>query len=389
MKALEWYGTHDVRVETAPEPAILHPRDAIVRITLTAICGSDLHLFDGYIPTTEKGDILGHEFMGEVVELGRDVKNLKKGDRVVVPFPISCGTCYHCKRLEFALCDNSNPNAEMARKFWGHSPAGIYGYSHLLGGYPGGQAEYVRVPYADVGPIKVPDDLSDEQVLFLSDIFPTGYQAADYCDIQPDDIVAVWGCGPVGQFAIQSARLLGARRIIAIDRFEERLLMAKKYGFADVINYEETEVLTALSEMTDGNGPDKCIDAVGMEAHGTGFVGFYDKAKQSVRLQTDRPTVLREAIQACRKGGIISIPGVYGGLLDKINFGAAFQKGLTFRMGQTHVQKYMPRLLDYIVKREIDPSFVITHRLKLDDGPLAYTLFRDKEERCIKVVMKP
>lgn len=389
MKALEWYGTHDVRIETAPEPAILNPRDAIIRITLTAICGSDLHLYDGYIPTTEKGDILGHEFMGEVVELGTDVRNLKKGDRVVVPFPISCGTCYHCKRQEYALCDNSNPNAEMARKFWGHSPAGIYGYSHMLGGYPGGQAEYVRVPYADVGPIKVPDHLSDEQVIFLSDIFPTGYQAAEYCDIQPEDTVAVWGCGPVGQFAIQSCRLLGARRIIAIDRFEERLLMAKKHGFAEVINYEETDVLSALNEMTDGRGPDKCIDAVGMEAHGTGLIGLYDKAKQSVRLQTDRPTVLREAIQACRKGGVISIPGVYGGLLDKINLGAAFQKGLTFRMGQTHVQKYMPRLLDHIVKREIDPSFVITHRLKLDDGPHAYTLFKDKQERCIKVVMKP
>ena len=259
---------------------------------------------------------------------------------------------------EYALCDNSNPNADLAEKFWGHSPAGIYGYSHLLGGYPGGQAEYVRVPYADVGAIKIPDGLTDEQVLFLSDIFPTGYQAALYCDIQPEDTVAVWGCGPVGQFAIQSARLLGAKRVIAIDRFEERLLLAKKAGYADVINYEEASVLEALNEMTDGKGPDKCIDAVGMEAHGTGFLGFYDKAKQSVRLQTDRPTVLREAIQACRKGGIVSIPGVYGGLLDKINFGAAFQKGLTFRMGQTHVQKYMHRLLEYISSRErsIRPS---------------------------------
>ncbi len=389
MKALEWYGTHDIRVETAAEPAILHPRDAIVRITLTAICGSDLHLYDGYIPTTEKGDILGHEFMGEVVEIGSEITNLKTGDRVVVAFPISCGRCYYCKREEYSLCDNSNPNADMAQKFWGHSPAGIYGYSHLLGGYPGGQAEYVRVPYADVGTIKVPDHLADEQVLFLSDIFPTGYQAAVYCDIKPEDTVAVWGCGPVGQFAIKSARLLGAKRVIAIDRFEERLLMARRAGYAEVINYEEVDVLSTLNEMTEGKGPDKCIDAVGMEAHGKGFIGFYDKAKQSVLLQMDRPTVLREAIQACRKGGVVSIPGVYGGLLDKVNFGAAFQKSLTFRMGQTHVQKYMQRLLEHIVKGDIDPSFVITHRLKLEDGPHAYDIFKNKEERCIKVVLKP
>ncbi|OGW33872.1 MAG: glutathione-dependent formaldehyde dehydrogenase [Nitrospirae bacterium GWD2_57_9] len=389
MKALEWYGTHDIRLESAPEPEILNPRDAILRITLTAICGSDLHLYDGYIPTTEKGDILGHEFMGEVVETGSSVRNIKPGDRVVVAFTISCGACYHCKRQEYSLCDNSNPNADMAQKFWGHSPAGIYGYSHLLGGYPGGQAEYVRVPYADVGALKVPDSLTDEQVLFLSDIFPTGYQAAAYCDIKPEDTVAVWGCGPVGQFAIVSARLLGAKRIIAIDRFEERLLMAKRTGYADVINYEETEVLDALNQMTDGRGPDKCIDAVGMEAHGKGFFGLYDKAKQSVRLQTDRPTVLREVIQACRKGGIVSVPGVYGGLIDKINFGAAFQKGLTFRMGQTHVQKYMQLLLEHIKRGDVDPSFVITHRLKLEDGPRAYEIFRDKEERCVKVVLKP
>jgi threonine dehydrogenase-like Zn-dependent dehydrogenase len=389
MKALEWYGTHDIRVETAQEPAIIDARDAIIRITLTSICGSDLHLYDGYIPATEKGDILGHEFMGEVVELGPEITNLKRGDRVVIAFPISCGRCYYCRRQEYALCDNSNPNAGPAGKVWGHAPAGIYGYSHLLGGYPGGQAEYVRVPYADVGAIKIPDNLTDEQVLFLSDVFPTGYQAAYYCDIKPDDVVAVWGCGPVGQFAIRNARLLGAGRIIAIDRFEERLLMAKKTGYTDVINYEETEVLDALNELTDGKGPDKCIDAVGMEAHGTGFIGLYDKAKQSVRLQTDRPTVLRQAIQACRKGGILSIPGVYGGLIDKVNFGAAFQKGLTFRMGQTHVQKYMPKLLENIKEGDIDPSFVITHRLKLEDGPYAYDIFKNKEERCIKVVLKP
>lgn len=389
MKALEWYGTHDIRVETAPEPAILNARDAIIRITLTSICGSDLHVYDGYIPATEKGDILGHEFMGEVVELGPEIADLKRGDRVVIAFPISCGRCYYCGRGEYSLCDNSNPNADMATKFWGHSPAGIYGYSHLLGGYPGGQAEYVRVPYADVGAIKIPDTLADEQVLFLSDVFPAGYQAAQHCDIQPDDVVAVWGCGPVGQFAIRSARLLGARRIIAIDRFEERLIMAKKTGYTDVINYEETEVLDALNELTDGKGPDKCIDAVGMEAHGTGITGLYDKAKQTVRLQTDRPAVLRQAIQSCRKGGILSIPGVYGGLIDKVNFGAAFQKGLTFRMGQTHVQKYMPKLLEHIEQGDIDPSFVITHRLRLEDGPYAYDIFKNKEERCIKVVLRP
>ncbi len=389
MKALQWFGTHDIRVEAAPDPVILNPRDAIIKIALTSICGSDLHIYDGYIPTTEKGDIIGHEFMGKVVETGSAVTNLKKGDRVVVPFPISCGACYHCKREEYALCDNSNPNADMAQKFWGHSPAGIYGYSHLLGGYPGGQAEYVRVPYADIGPIKVPHELTDEQVLFLSDVLPTGYQAAQYCEIKSDDVVAVWGCGPVGQFAIQSARLLGAKRVIAIDRIEERLLLAKKMGYAEVINYEEAEVLSTLNDMTDGRGPDACIDAVGMEAHGTGIVGLYDKAKQTVRLQTDRPTVLRQAIQACRKGGIVSVPGVYGGLLDKINFGAAFQKGLTFRMGQTHVQKYMRILLEHIEKGDIDPSFVITHRLNLEDGPHAYDIFKNKDEECIKVVLKP
>lgn len=389
MKALQWHDTHDIRVETVPEPAILNPRDAIIRISLTAICGSDLHLYDGYIPTTEKGDILGHEFMGEVVELGQAVRNLKRGDRVVVAFTISCGVCHHCKREEYALCDNSNPNADIAQKLWGHAPAGIYGYSHLLGGYPGGQAEYVRVPYADVGTVKVPDNLTDEQVLFLSDIFPTGYQAAVNCGIEPDDVVAVWGAGPVGQFSVLSARMLGAGRVIAIDRFEERLLLAKKAGFAEVINYEEMDVLAALNDMTDGKGPDKCIDAVGMEAHGKGLAGLYDRAKQTVRLQTDRPTVIREAIQACRKGGTISIPGVYGGLIDKLNFGAAFSKGLIFKMGQTHVQKYMRPLLEYIRNGIIDPSFVITHRLKLEDGPHAYEIFRNKDERCIKVVLKP
>ncbi|HEX8947951.1 MAG TPA: zinc-dependent alcohol dehydrogenase [Dissulfurispiraceae bacterium] len=389
MKALCWHGTHDVRVETVPDPQLLNPHDAIIAVSTTAICGSDLHLYDGYIPTMEKGDILGHEFMGEVVEAGPGVKNLQAGDRVVVPFPISCGKCYFCEHGEYSLCDNSNPNAWIAEKAYGHSPAGIYGYSHLMGGYAGGQAEYARVPYADVGPIKIPGDLTDEQVVFLSDVFPTGYQAADNCDIKPGDIVAVWGCGPVGQFAIASAYLLGAERVIAVDRFPERLDMARANGCADVLNYEEVDILDALDGLTGGRGPDACIDAVGMEAHGTGLLGLYDKAKQTVRLETDRPTVLREALQACRKGGRVSIPGVYGGFVDKLNIGAAFQKGLTLKMGQTHVQKYLPRLLEHIEKGDIDPTFIITHRLPLEDAPLGYEIFKKKQDGCIKVVLKP
>jgi threonine dehydrogenase-like Zn-dependent dehydrogenase len=389
MKAICWYGPEDIRVETVPEPKILNPHDAIIRVTLTAICGSDLHLYDGYIPSMKKGDILGHEFMGEVVEVGSQVQNLQGGDRVVVPFPIACGHCFHCGRQEYSLCDNSNPNAWMAEEMYGYSGAGLFGYSHMLGGYAGGQAEFVRVPYADVGPIKVPEHLSDEQVLFLSDIFPTGYQAALNCEIEPGDVVAVWGCGPVGQFAIESARLLGAARVIAIDRFPERLDLARNHGQADVLNYEETDVFEALKELTGGRGPDACIDAVGMEAHGAGLLGKFDKALQMARMQTDRPTVLRQVIQACRKGGTISIPGVYGGILDKVNLGAAFGKALTLKMGQTHVQKYLPRLLDHIEKGDIDPSFVITHRLDLEDAPRAYRIFRDKEEHCIKAVLRP
>ncbi|MGB3650925.1 MAG: zinc-dependent alcohol dehydrogenase [Rivularia sp. (in: cyanobacteria)] len=389
MKAVCWHGANDVRVETVPDPTILNPRDAIVKITSTAICGSDLHLYDGYIPTMEKGDILGHEFMGEVVELGRAVKNIKVGDRVVIPFTISCGSCFFCNRDLWSLCDNSNPNAWIAEKLMGHSPAGLFGYSHMLGGYAGGQAEYARVPFADVGLFKVPDGLKDEQVLFLTDIFPTGYMAAENCDIQPGDIVAVWGCGPVGQFAIRSAYMLGAEQVIAIDRIPERLKMAEEYGKAKVLNYTEVDVGEALKEMTGGRGPDACIDAVGMEAHGTDFMGLFDKAKQAVRLESDRPTALREVIVACRKGGHVSVPGVYGGFIDKFPMGAAMNKGLTIKTGQTHVHKYLKPLLEHIQNGDIDPSFVITHQLPLDQAPKGYEIFKQKENNCIKVVLKP
>lgn len=388
MRALCWYGSEDVRIENVPEPEIVNPRDAIVRVTSTAICGSDLHLYDGYIPTMQKGDILGHEFMGEVVAVGRDVETMREGDRVVVPFTIACGNCFYCKSDLWSLCDNSNPNASMAEAAYGSSPSGLYGYSHMLGGYAGGQAEYVRVPFADVGLLKVSSDLSDEQLLFLTDIFPTGYQAAENCEIKPGQVVAVWGCGPVGQFAIRSAFMLGADRVIAIDRITERLQMAHTGG-AETVDYAEGHVLERLREMTGGRGPDACIDAVGMEAHGMGAFGLYDKVKQSVRMETDRPIALREAIMACRKGGVISIPGVYGGVIDKLPMGAAFGKGLTFRMGQTHVQHYLRPLHDRIANGEIDPSFVITHRLNLDDAPQAYRTFRDKQDGCIKVLLKP
>ncbi len=388
MKALCWHGANDVRIDNVPDPTIINPRDAIVKITSTAICGSDLHLYDGFIPTMQSGDIMGHEFMGEVVELGSQVKNLKKGDRVVIPFAISCGSCFFCNRDLWSLCDNSNPNAGLAEKMFGHSPAGLFGYSHLTGGYAGGQAEYARVPFADVGPLKIPDGLSDEQVLFLTDIFPTGYMAAENCDIGPGDTVAVWGCGPVGQFAIRSAFMLGADRVIAIDRIPERLQMAAA-AKAEIINYEEIDAGEAVTEMTGGRGPDSCIDAVGMEAHGTGLDALYDKAKQAVRLESDRPTALRQAILACRKGGTVSIPGVYGGFVDKVPLGAAFNKGLTLKMGQTHVHRYLRPLLDRVQKGEIDPSFVITHRMKLDEAPHAYEIFKQKKDNCIKVVLKP
>lgn len=388
MKALRWYGARDVRVETAPDPTILHPRDAILKVTSCAICGSDLHLYEGLIPTMERGDILGHEFMGEVVALGVDVHDLQIGDRVVVPFNLACGACFFCTRGLTALCDRSNPNASMAEKAYGYAASGLFGYSHLFGGYAGGQAEFVRVPFADVGALRVPDGLTDEQVLFLGDIFPTGYMAAENCGIQPDDTVAVWGCGPVGQMAIKSAMLLGAREVIAIDRFPERLELARTQG-ATVLDYERSDVLAELKERTHGRGPDACIDAVGMEAHGHGLDHWYDRVKQAVKLQTDRPTALRQVIQACRKGGVVSIPGVYGGIVDKFPVGAAFNKGLTLKMGQTHTHRYMKMLLAHIEEGRVDPSFVISHRLRLDEAPDAYAMFQKKEESCVKVVLKP
>ena len=390
MRAVCWYGKHDVKVTNVHEARILNPSDAVIRITRTAICGSDLHLYNGVIPTMKAGDILGHEFMGEVVAVGKRVRNLKIGDRVVVPFAIGCGRCFFCSRDMWSLCDNTNPNWWIAEKLYGFSGAGLFGYSHMMGGYAGGQTEYVRVPFADAGPIKVPNDVTDEQVLFLSDIFPTGYQAAENADIKSGDTVAVWGCGPVGQFAIKSAYLLGAERVIAIDRVQARLEMARDEGGAEVINYDEVDDLVAkLKEMTGGIGPDCCIDAVGLEAHGTSVDALYDRAKMAVYLATDRAHALRQAIQACRKGGTISVPGVYGGILDKLPFGAAFAKGITFRMGQTHVQKYLRPLLDLIRNGKIDPSFVITHRVRLDEAPEAYRMFNNKEDGCIKVVLQP
>ena len=389
MKATCWRGSQKVQVEDVPNPQILNSRDAIVKITSTAICGSDLHIYNGLIPTMKRGDILGHEFMGEVVEVGSGVKNLAIGDRVVVPFPIACGRCLQCERKQYSLCENSNPNAWMAEKLWGYSPCGIFGYSHMLGGYAGGQAEYARVPFADVGPLKVPDTLSDEQVLFLSDIFPTGYMAAEACNIKPGDIVAVWGCGPVGQFAVKSAYLLGAERVIAIDRFPYRLQMARDKGGADAVNYEEVDVYETLREMTAGRGPDACIDAVGMEGHSPGLEGAYDRVKQSMMLETDRPPALRQAILACRSGGTISVAGVYGGFIDKFPIGAIVNRSLTIKSGQTHVHRYMRPLLDRIEAGEIDPSFVITHRMRLQDAPEGYDIFLNKEDECMKVVLKP
>jgi threonine dehydrogenase-like Zn-dependent dehydrogenase len=389
MRAVCWYGKGDVRVETVPEPRIRNPRDAIIQITLTAICGSDLHLYDGCIPTMHKGDILGHEFMGEVVEVGNAVTNLRPGDRVVVPFTIACGHCFFCQQSLWSLCDNSNPNAWMAEKLYGYSPSALFGYSHMLGGYAGGQAQYVRVPFADIGPIKIPESVRDEQVLFLSDIFPTGYQAAENCHIQPGDVIAVWGCGPVGQFAVASALMLGAERVIAIDRVPERLHLASTQERVTTLDYQEVNISEALRELTGGRGPDACIDAVGMEAHGTSLDALYDRAKTAVYLATDRSHALRQAIQTCRKGGTVSIPGVYGGLLDKIPLGAAFAKGLSLKMGQTHVHAYLPTLLNHIEQGDIDPSFVITHRLGLEDAPYGYELFKHKKDACIKIVLQP
>jgi threonine dehydrogenase-like Zn-dependent dehydrogenase len=390
MRATCWMGRNTVEVHDVPDPQILNSRDAIVRVTSTAICGSDLHLYDGYVPSMEKGDVLGHEFMGEVVEVGKGVKNLAVGDRVVVPFPIACGSCNACAAELYSLCENTNPNAGLAEKLWGHSPCGIYGYSHLTGGYAGGQAEYARVPFADVGPLKLENGVPDEQVLFLSDVLPTAYMGAEMCDISPGDIVAVWGAGPVGQLAIVCAYLLGAERVIAIDRFEYRLRMARERAGAETLNYEDADVPEALKEMTGGRGPDACIDAVGMEAHHSStLVHAYDRVKQAARLESDRAHALREAILSCRNGGTVSVVGVYGGLVDKFPMGAIVNRSLTVRSGQCHVHRYMRPLLERIEAGDLDASFVITHRLPLDEAPNGYELFKQKQDDCVKVVLTP
>jgi threonine dehydrogenase-like Zn-dependent dehydrogenase len=388
MKANCWYGKQDMRVMNVPDPKILNKKDAIVKVSSTAICGSELHLYNGFVPTMEKGDIMGHEFMGEIVEIGPDVKQRRVGDRVVVAFPISCGECFFCKKELYSLCENTNPNAWMAEKFFGHSPAGIFGYSHLTGGFAGGQAEFVRVPFADVGTIKIENGFSDEQMLFLSDIFPTGYMAAEQCNIQSGDTVAIWGCGPVGQFAIRSCFMLGAERVIAIDRFPERLRMAGEGG-ADMIDYEETDTYDMLMQLTGGRGPDSCMDAVGLEAHMSGSLYYYDRIKQAVMSESDRPIALRQAIMACRNGGTVSVPGVYGGLIDKMPMGAVVNKALTIKTGQTHVQRYFKPLLERIANGDIDPSFVVTHRMKLDEAPHGFDIFNRKQEGCIKIVLTP
>jgi len=392
MRANVWSGRNTVQVENVPDPKILNDRDAIVKISSTAICGSDLHLYDGYVPTIKRGDILGHEFMGEVVEIGKGVGNLRVGDRVVVPFPIACGKCWFCKHELYSVCENSNPNAGIAEKLFGHSTAGIFGYSHITGGYAGGQAEYARVPYADVGPIKIEDDLPDEQVLFLSDVFPTGFFGADLCDISGGEVIAVFGAGPVGQFAIASAVMLGAERVIAIDRYEYRLAMARnKAGATDVIDFSlDADIVEQLKEMTGGRGPDAVIDAVGMEAaHGHGALHAVERIKQANRSETDRGHALRDAILACRPGGIVSVMGVYGGLMDKFPTGAFMNKGLQLRTGQAPVQKYLKPLYERIRNGEIDPSFVVTHRLGLDQAPDGFETFKHKQDDCVKVVLKP
>jgi threonine dehydrogenase-like Zn-dependent dehydrogenase len=389
MKALCWHGKHQITCDTVPDPKIEEPRDAIIKVTSCAICGSDLHLYDNMMPGMQSGDIMGHEFMGEVVEVGKENKKLKVGDRVVVPFTIICGECDQCKRGNYSVCERTNPNKKAADLLFGHTTAGLFGYTHLTGGFPGGQAEYVRVPYADVGPVKIPDGLTDEQVLFLGDIFPTGWQAAANCEIEPTDTVVVWGAGPVGQFCVRSAVLMGARQVVCIDNVPERLVMAQAGG-AIPINFDDESVLERLAELTNGKGPEKCIDAVGLEAHATRSLdSIYDAAKQALMMESDRPHVLREMIYVCRPAGILSIPGVYGGLVDKIPFGAAMNKGLTFKMGQTHVNRWTDDLLHRIQEGQIDPSFVITHTASLADGPGLYKTFRDKEDSCIKVVLKP
>ncbi len=384
MKAACWMGRKSIEVQEVDEPRILNPRDCIVKVTATAICGSDLHLYDGFIPTMERGDILGHEFMGEVVEVGPEVRRTRVGDRVVVPFTIACGGCAHCARGEWACCDNTNPNAGQLEKLYGHAGAALFGYSHLMGGYAGGQAQYVRVPFADVGPITIEHDLPDEKILFLSDIFPTGYAAAEHCAIVPGrTVVAVWGCGPVGQFAIRSAFLLGAAKVIAIDRVPERLRLAEAAGAETIVS--DADVQAELNERTGGRGPDAAIDAVGMEAHGSA----YDAVKQKLKLEQDRPFVLRQAMRAVRPGGVLSVPGVYAGFIDNVPFGAVFGKGVSIRTGQTHVQGYLRPLLDLIAEGKIDPSFIITHRLPLSRAADAYALFAEKRQGCIKVVLDP
>jgi threonine dehydrogenase-like Zn-dependent dehydrogenase len=389
MKATCWMGKQKVEVIDVPEPRILNARDAIVKITSTAICGSDLHLYNGFMPTMMKGDVLGHEFMGEVMETGKGVKNLKPGDRVVVPFTIACGNCWSCKHDLWSLCENSNPNAVLPEEMMGHAASGAFGYSHLTGGFAGGQAEFARVPFADVGPLKIENGLTDEQVLFLSDILPTGYMGAEMCDIKPGDTIAVWGAGPVGLFAIASAYMLGAERVIAIDRFDYRLAMARDLYDADILNYEQVDsVSDTLAEMTAGRGPDACIDAVGMEAHGHGLEYLYDRTKQALKMEMDRPIALRQAIMSCRNGGIVSVIGVYGGLIDKFPMGTVMNRGLTIRSGQCHVHRYMRPLLERIQNGEIDPTKVITHRLPLADAAKGYDIFLKKEDNCEKVVLK-
>jgi threonine dehydrogenase-like Zn-dependent dehydrogenase len=380
-------GPKKMQVMDVPEPKILNKRDAIVKVTSTAICGSDLHLYNGYLPFMEPGDIMGHEFMGEVVEVGQGVSNLKVGDRVVVPFPISCGHCDACEKGLYSVCENSNPNAHIAETMLGHSPAGVFGYSHMLGGYAGGQAEFVRVPFADVGPFKVDEDVTDEQALFLSDILPTGYMGAEMANIKPGDVVAVWGAGPVGQFAIASAYLLGAEKVIAIDRFQYRLDMARDKARAEIINYEETSVKEALLDMTGGRGPDACIDAVGMEAHAHSPIYAYDKTKQLLKLENDRPIALREAIMNCRNGGTVSVIGVYSGFIDKFPAGSMMNRSITIRTGQCHVHRYMKPLYERIRKGDIDPTFVITHRMSLEDAPKGYDIFNKKLDGCEKIVL--
>ncbi|WFE54342.1 zinc-dependent alcohol dehydrogenase [Micromonospora sp. WMMD1155] len=389
MKATAWMGTDSVKVIDVPDPTIMNARDAIVRITTTAICGSDLHLYHGYIPAMRKGDILGHEFMGEVVEVGPQVRNLTVGDRVVVPFPIACGHCSSCQRGLYSVCENSNPNAGIAEKIMGHSPAGIFGYSHLLGGYAGGQAEYARVPFADVGPLKVPDEVADDQAVMLADVFPTGYMGAEMCDIKPGQVIAVWGAGPVGLFAAASARLLGAERVIIIDRYPYRLRLAEEHIGAETINYEESDVLDTLNEMTAGRGPDACIDAVGLEGHhGNAAMYAYDRAKQAARVETERPFALRQAILACRSGGVVSVVGAYGGFVDKFPMGAFMNRSLVMRTGQCHVQRYTRPLLERIQRGEIDPSFIVSHRMPLRDAPKGYKIFQKKQDDCTKVLLK-